>query len=861
MSEIDNILRKISAKIIYTREEPPSPGRMMDIPKGLDNALYMLTKLKHRGGLYSHQHNSIELSLAGRNVAINTSTASGKSLCFILPVINELVKSPTARSLFIFPIKALSNDQIKKLQEWFGALRLREVVQKYDGDVKGEERLKAIKNGRLLVATPDVLNTSLLRLNKEEYYKDFFANLRYVVLDECHIYSGAFGSHMAMLIRRLRQVCKNHHNSPQFILSSATIGSPGEHVKALTGLDDINLIGEADNGSPVAGKKYYLVNIPEENKLSTFILKLTRSFIQAGKQFLIFCNTRKEVENLTMHFKQSFPEILDRIMPYRAGYEAEDRAAIEDALSNGKLAGLFCTSALEMGIDLPHLDVCVMSGLPGNKISMVQRAGRVGRKTPGAVIICAGDSPYDDYYFNHPRELFERQMEDLVISLGNKQILIDHFACARAEALHYDEPNFDENIFGREFMQIANHVNLYDCPDDILYDQAPHFKVQIRCVDDPTYNIVHGQHSNDPPIGQITYSQILREAYKSAIYLHMGKRYRVKKISYTDHKIYVDSRCPMASTRPKTEVFVRPRPTSRAVKSKVWPGLKVWETGLSITEKITGYTETINKKKTEVSYLQPMIRYFVTNGTVISLSGLHNITHGAVMGLASALENAYPIVYHCSKDDIGAYAWSKENHEAQIYLFDSTAGGLGITSKVVGLFEKLLEVANQTISHCPNCSVNEDTADYGCYKCVISNSWFNYANNTRKDTLKLINELITLIGTHLPVENEIREDLNLKNQASYRQGDRCFGRTMLASGSLVYTGKHQEGIVLDSEAFYNGIIEDRLYRIQIGDQMSKYLGNRLTLIQGKVERWCVNCGQELIDLEEEYCPICGVLLK
>lgn len=855
--DIQDILRKLNSDVVHTVTEPARPSTLAPVPKEINTNLYFFTKLKFPKGIYSHQDKSIGYSLKGEHVAINTSTASGKSLCFMLPVLNELINNPVLRGLFIYPIKALSNDQIKKLGNWVKSLKLGDVVKKFDGDIKGEERLRAINEGRFLICTPDILNMTLLRLNKEDSYSEFFSQLKYIVLDECHVYHGAFGSHMAMVIRRLRQVCRNHGSSPQFILSSATIGQPERHIKNLTGLDDVNIISDQDNGSPVAEKLFYMVRPPKDKTLTTFVINLAHELIKSKHKFLIFCNTRKEVESFTISFKLSFPNYRENIMPYRAGFEAEDRAAIENALSSGNLTGVFCTSALEMGIDLAQLDVCVMVGLPGNKISMLQRAGRVGRQAPGAVIICANNTPYDNYFFTHPEELFSRPLEELVINMDNNQILLPHYACARAEASEFEQPKLDEDIFGNSFIKIAKQVNLYDYPEDILYETDPHFKVLIRCVDDPTYDIIHGHRSDDTLIGQITYSQILREAYKGAIYLHMGKRYRTKSISYAKKQVFVDSRCPMAHTKPRREIFVRPRVSSQTRKSKVWPQIKVWETSFSITEKVTGYTETTAKQKEEYIYDQPMMRYFVTSGAAISIQGLKNITHGAVLGLATALENSFPIIFNCAKEDITSYAWSKENQEAHIYLFDATAGGLGIAQEAVGMFEKLLKVAGDTIVNCPNC-LEDTNGNMGCIKCVLGNGWFNYPDNTRIDTINLINELIKIIGNNRPTEHigkeqYMQENINFKSENG-------FGRTMIANGSLVYTGKHQEGLVLESQQFSNGIFEDRLYKVHVGKQILQFLGSKLTLIQGKVERWCLNCGEELIDIEEVICPVCGVNL-
>ena len=844
--------------LTFIKEEPQRLENIMGIPKQLPGNLYMLTKAFYPKGLYAHQFQSIEASLSGKHVAINTSTASGKSTCFIIPTLVELLKDPQARSIFIYPIKALANDQIDKLQDWAGPLRLRNVVQKFDGDVNKEGRLTAIKEGRLLITTPDVLHTTLLRLNKEPLYQDFFRNLKYIVLDECHIYNGVFGSHMAMVIRRLRQVCRNYQNNPQFILSSATIGNPEKSIHNLTGLSEVEIISEKVNGSSSNGKKYFMVKPPNDSTYYAFVTKLIHDLINSTKKFLIFSNTRKEVEQITIFFRQNYPEEKDKIMPYRAGYEIEDRRAIEKSLNKGTLSGVVSTSALEMGIDLPQLDVCMMLGLPGNRISMIQRAGRVGRKSPGTVIIIANNSAYDNYFVNNPHELFDRPLEDLSINLENKQILISHYACAKTESVDVLQPKFDDDIFSSSFLRIVGQINTYDYPEDILYEQTPHYKIMIRSIDDPSYAIILGRRSDDPEIGNINYSNLLKEAYKDGIYLHLGKRYRVNKISYSKRQIFVDARCPVAQTKPKMEIHVKPRISSQVKKSKIWPGIKVWGTSLGVTEKVTGYVETSGKLKQEHYYPQPMMRYFITGGSIISLSGLKQITHAAILGLATALDNAYPILYNCAKEDIRSYAWSRENEEGHIYLFDANAGGLGITDQVVDLVEDLLEVAAQSVLSCPNCQDSSlETSNTGCVKCVLSNMFINYPLNTRIETINLLNEIRNLMNENKPLEQQIIPDSIDVDSVFKPYSEDCFGRNMIANGSLVYTGKHQEGVVLDSKLINNGMIEDRIYTIQVGNKKLQFLGCSLTLIQGKLERWCLNCGQELIDYEEVNCPVCN----
>lgn len=854
--DIKTLIAEANGNVIFRWDEPEGQAEYDKIPRDLSSALGLMAKFTYPKGLYTHQSRSIEALLQGNHTAICTSTASGKSLCFSYPVINTLLQNPQSRALFVFPIKALANDQIRRLKGLLKQLRLDpELVKRFDGDVLGEERKEAIAKGQILVCTPDVLHTTLLRENGKPEYKRFFANLEQVVLDECHVYSGAFGSNMAYVLRRLRQVCQYVGSSPRYILSSATVGEPHQHLSRLTGLEDLLVIGPEEDGSPAYGKEYFFVE--PEGKAETFVLKIIKGLIREGKRFLLFCHARQEVERLYAEILQKDRELAGLIRPYRAGYEAVDRQGIEKSLREGRLQGVISTSALELGIDLPDLDICLMLGLPSTKNSFVQRAGRVGRLAPGTVLVIKMETAFDAYYFNHPEEFLHKPLEQLPLHLQNQQLMLAHFACARAESADFERPQLAPDIFGWEFLQLANRIREYDFPDEILYLQNPHFEVQIRCISDPSYNIVVGWDPSAPPLGTINYSQLLREAYPEAAYLHLGRRYKVRKLSYSKKTVFVDTRCPVVFTKPKAEIFIRERHRAAQGVAKSWGSkVRISQNSLGIVEKLSGCVESSGRTKRDVDYAQPLMRHFVTEGVSIYLQGFAALSHVAVVGLATALERAYPMCYPCAKEDIASYAWTKQGEEGHIYLYDTSAGGLALTWPAVDHFERLLDLTRELVANCPNCRQSPDQK--GCINCVDDNRWYTYNfHSDRQGVLILLDAIRAELRDAVPVISAARQQQKARKEEEIPAN--YFGRTMISIGSLVFTGKCQEGFILASKPF-NSVVEDRLYDISINGKVHQFLGGSLTLLQGNIEKWCSNCGEEAIDLAIEKCPVCEAVL-
>lgn len=675
---IGALLHELQGKIIHQRLEPGRKGIYRAVPASLHSSIRLYSRFEYPQGLYAHQSACIESVLAGQDTAICTSTASGKSVAFSFPTMHELLRNHEARALFVYPMKALANDQIIKLQGLAKSLGLNPgIVRKFDGDVHGKDRQDALEHGRLLVVTPDVLHTTILRENGQSLYGELFQHLTLVILDECHVYSGVFGSNMAYVVRRLRQVCRRHGSDPRFIMASATVGNPYEHFSKLTGLENIKILGQDNDGSPRFDRHFYLVEPPEY--VDAYLLRVIAELARKRIRFLVFGQTRQQVERITEQLRLKTPEVGSRVEAYRAGLNADDRLHIEKAFRHNQLSGLIATSALELGVDLPDLAVCILVGLPGTKASFLQQAGRIGRHEEGHVIVLRTESAYDNYYFRNPERLFSKPLEPLAVNLDNEPLMIAHYACARVESGHFEAPDLDGDVFGGNFARLAGKVRDFDFPDEILYVKEPHFEVNIRCLNDPSYRIIAGFDPTDPPIGTLTYSQLLREAYPQAVYLQRGKRYKVTGMSYTKKVVFVDARCSLyMHTKPRAEVYIKERYRSGGAM-KLWKsGIALKQTSLGIMEKVLGCRIQSGNERQEVIYAQPLMRHFVTDGIALSLKGMTHISYAAVVGLATALENAFPMGYSCAKEDIVSYAWTNSD-EARIYLYDNSSGGLALT--------------------------------------------------------------------------------------------------------------------------------------------------------------------------------------
>ena len=842
------VLQTAKATCLY--EDVVREASFGKLSESISSKLYMYLKFKFRKELYSHQAAAINAALQGKHVGICTSTASGKSMCFSIPVFNEILTNPTSRAIYVFPIKALANDQLLKLQALARDLQLGDIVRKFDGDVNREERKKAIAEGRILVCTPDVLHTTLLRRHREEGYSALFQELKYVILDESHIYSGIFGSNMAFVVRRLRQICQNAGSNPQFISASATIGEPMQHFKNLTGIDDFEVIDH--DGSPSYGRQYYFVSFDGSTQLSEQLVKSFVSFAEAGKRFIAFSESRQEVEHLIIDLANREPGLAKKVKPYRAGYDPAQRQKIENDLRSGNLVGVIATSALELGIDISELEVCLLIGVPDTKSSFFQRVGRVGRSKPGEVYLFKTNRALDDYYFSHPDEFIARTPEPLVINLENRRLQLDHYSCTRHEAENFENPLLSADIFPLSFRQLGEKMRDYEFPDEILYSSSPHFDVTIRSIADPIYTIIQGHNNDGIELGTINYSQLLREAYKGAVYLHMGRRYRVQKVSYSNRNVYVSPKCPFAFTRPNVELSVRERLTT-GLRHKTWGAVSLSEISLGVYESVKGYVESRPKEEKEhVEFPKPMMRYFVTRGVLLHLRMPGMIDYGKVQGLATALMNSFPLVYPCAGGDIRVWHWTKGADEAKVYLFDNIAGGLDITSKAIDLIEALLVRIKRKIEGCA-CG-KDDIQGEGCIMCVLPLHWQSYvANADKAGTLALLNAIIGVTSGSAFVAGGGQQVLSVKSNKRY-------GQLMLSAGSMVFTGRCEEGTIVSSKAISVGDINDRSYEIKVGNVVRTYLGRSLTLIQGDKEYWCASCGQESIELSEEVCPICSVTL-
>ena len=523
------------------RKQPAREGEYAEIPDGVPANIRQALVSRGISRLYSHQAAAFESAQAGRNVVVVTPTASGKTLCYNLPVLNRLTAEPGARAMYLFPTKALAEDQLQEFQGAVDAMGSPIRAFTYDGDTPQDARRAIRERANVVLTNPDMLHSGILPHHTK--WAKAFENLRYVVIDELHYYRGVYGSHLANILRRLKRVCEFYGSSPQFICCSATIANPRELAEALTGLP-FDLVEK--NGAPAGEKFVVFYNPPVVNRelgirrsYLNETRRIARELIDRGQQTLVFANSRLATELLLTYLKDDHAGVRG----YRGGYLPKERREIERKLRDGEIRAVVATNALELGIDIGSLDAVVMAGYPGSIASTWQRAGRAGRRQTAALaVLVASSAPLDQYIVEHPEYFFERPPEHARINADNLEILISHLKCAAFELPVRDGEKFGPHDVGDlcRFLEDLKFVHHSGAAWHWTSDTYPADAVSLRAVSSDNFVVVDitGDHR---VIAEVAFTAALTTLHEKAIYLHEARQYQVERFDYEGRKAYVRS--------------------------------------------------------------------------------------------------------------------------------------------------------------------------------------------------------------------------------------------------------------------------------------------------------------------------------
>jgi len=715
-----------AARLVYERYVPPHRATYATLRPPLPHVLQHSLESQGIMRLYSHQGTAIAAIRRREHIVVVTATASGKTLCYNLPVLETLLAKPDARAFYMYPTKALAQDQADVLKE-FGLPNLR--FGTYDGDTPSAERARLREEAQIILTNPDMLHRGIL----PQHFKwaDFFRGLQYVVIDDVHTYRGVFGSNVANILRRLRRVCRAHGSDPVFIATSATIANPQEFVSTLLGLPVTVIEGD---GAPRGPRWVVLWNPPlmdlehaVRRSAYTEARSLFTELIRLGVRTIAFTQSRKATELLysaaRADLAQDAPELADRISPYRAGYLPHERRAIERRLFSGKLVGVVSTSALELGIDVGTLDAALLVGFPGTIASLWQRAGRAGRGSDDALVVLVGlDDALDQYLMRNPEYLFARPCEHAVIDPENPYILVRHLQCAAAEVSLAEQ---DAALFGPRMPQLAalltERGDLVERRGRWYWKRStyPATDVEVRTASGEAFRIVEG--AGDRLVGTVDAARAFQEIHPGATYLHQGESYvvdhldleqRVATVRLHDGDYYTQPRSSTdlaivgtRETRPwgpttacfgevevSTQVvaFVRKRLITREV---------LGEEPLDLPPQLLATTALwFSIPREQVEEVRRAGRDLA--------GGIHAVEHAAI--------GILPLFAMCDRWDLGgvSYPFYPDLDAPAIFIYEGHPGGVGITEKGFALLDGLMDATLKVIETCP--------CEAGCPSCIQS---------------------------------------------------------------------------------------------------------------------------------------------
>ena len=710
--------------------EGERPPQLADVPESLDPALADALRRAGIEVLYSHQVEAFETA-ADSDVVITSGTASGKSLSFNLPVLDGIAQDPKSRALYLYPTKALAQDQARKLSE-LGPPELRHAI--YDGDTPKDDRAAIRKRSNLVLSNPDMVSVGVLPHHKN--WGDFLANLRWVVVDEAHTYRGVFGSHVANVLRRLRRVCRLYGADPRFICASATIANPVELAERLCGTS-FELV-ESD-GAPKAPRRIAMWNPPLVDEASgtrrsplSETAELLAGLIAAGTRTICFMRSRRGIE-LILRFVQmklnddGRPELAARISPYRAGYTPQQRREIEAALMRGELLGVVATDALELGIDIGELDAAICVTFPGTVASLRQMWGRAGRRRSGLALYVAGQDALDQFFCRHPEGFLERPVEAAILDPESEQIQMQHLLAAAYEAPLGGTGGLidgDDELLGPRWRERAERLvtlgELRRGRDERFVARGAGFpagRISLRSASADSVAVL--DRTSGELLGSVEAERAFSTVHPGAVYLHLGRSYEVRELDAEARRAVVEPFSGDWYTQPKkdTEVFVESAERSRRAL-----GVELAFGAVSVTEQVTAFQRKrlSDHEVIDMVALDLPEQNFLTQGLWYTLGDeiVGDLPPEVLLGALHATEHSQiavlPLLAMCDRWDIGGLSTNIHYQTAMptIFVYDGYPGGVGITRRGFEEFGVLVRDAARLIRECP--------CEDGCPSCVQS---------------------------------------------------------------------------------------------------------------------------------------------
>lgn len=774
--------------------------------------------------LYKHQAETYEAIKNDENVIITTPTASGKTLAFNLPIMETMIEDSEATALYIYPAKALSNDQLHVLENLETHLDINIKPRTYDGDTPRNQKKGIREKSRIVLTNPYQLH---LILSWHHQWSRFYKNLRYIVIDEAHYYKGVFGSNVAFLIKRLKRIANFYGSYPQFILSSATLANPLELANRLTGEDFILV----DDDTSPSGEKDFILYNPFKNYVrnkaytqnapsvhmeteNIFMYMMLKNI-----QTLCFTVSRKTTELIAMWAKKDMTQVkgklAHRIAAYRAGYQATERREIEEGLKTGKYLGVTCTNALELGIDIGSLDAVIISGYPGTMISTWQQAGRAGRSSQKSVaVLIAFENQLDQYFMNNPKFFFDKPHENAIIDLSNPILQEAHLLCAAKELplksgecekyFSISEEVVEELVSKKDLHK--NHRGDYMYP----YDDNPAMDHSLDQISSEEFKVMN----NGRLLETMERSQVYREAHEGAILINKGDTYVVNSVNLSRGFVNVSQQTVDYHTMVlnKTEINIK----KKLSKTK-YGKLTINFGELTVSEDYFKYKKMHFSKPIGTYPLDLPPLKFNTKGLWFTIPkrvkdtlddmfpNEEEVFEGGLHGAEHALISLFPLHTMCDRFDIGGLStnYHEDTQEATIFIYDGYEGGIGICEKAVDVFVDLL---NSTIDLLNNCSCKK-----GCPACIYSPKCGNDNKPLNKNATKYILEYMKkLISSQTEGEKEevmeeivpAESDEFSEAYELYKKHDYSASKDIL-NNIIANDNKHVKALALMAQILYN----------------------------------------------------------